>query len=62
MSFRGKLWVMVLSGAIAVYAVVGDLPFVGGVLNANAQRPVNDAGAQLRIVESVFAAHSERLR
>lgn len=54
MSFRGKLWVMVLSGAIAVYAVIGGLPFIGNVLNANAQQPVNDAGAQLRIVESVL--------
>lgn len=54
MSFRGKLWVMVLSGAIAVYAVIGGLPFIGSVLNANAQQPVNDAGAQLRIVESVL--------
>lgn len=54
MSFRGKLWVMMLSGAIAIYAVVGGLPFVGSVLNANAQQPVNDAGAQLRIVESVL--------
>ena len=54
MSFRGKLWVMVLSGAIAVYAVIGGLPFIGNVLDANAQQPVNDAGAQLRIVESVL--------
>ncbi len=54
MSFRGKLWVMVLSGVIAVYAVIGGLPFVGNALNANAQQPVNDAGAQLRIVESVL--------
>ena len=54
MSFRGKLWVMVLSGAIAVYAVVGGLPFVGGLLTTLAQEPVNDAGAQLKIVESVL--------
>ncbi len=54
MSFRGKLWVMLLSGAIAVYAVVGGLPFVGSLLTTQAQEPVNDAGAQLRIVESVL--------
>jgi carboxyl-terminal processing protease len=54
MSLRGKLWVMVLSGAIAIYAVIGGLPFVSSVLNANAQQTVNDAGAQLRIVEAVL--------
>ncbi len=54
MSFRGKLWVMLLSGAIAVYAVVGGLPFVGSLLTTSAQEPVNDAGTQLRIVESVL--------
>ncbi len=54
MSFRGKLWVMLLSGAIAVYAVVGGLPFVGSLLTTSAQEPVSDAGTQLRIVESVL--------
>ena len=54
MSFRGKLWVMVLSGAIAVYAVIGGLPFVGAVLTTQAQQPTNDPGSQLRIVESVL--------
>lgn len=54
MSFRGKVSVMLLSGAIAIYAVIGGLPFVGYVLNVNAQQPINDAGAQLRIVESVL--------
>jgi carboxyl-terminal processing protease len=54
MSFRGKLWVLMLSGAIAVYAVIGGLPFVGSVLTTQAQQPVNDPGAQLRIVESVL--------
>lgn len=55
MSFRGKLWVLALSGVIAVYAVVGGLPMVGGLLTTSAQEPVNDSGAQLRIVESVLA-------
>lgn len=54
MSFRGKLWIMSLSGLIAVYAVVGGLPFVGSLLTTSAQQPVNDATAQLRIVESVL--------
>lgn len=54
MSFRGKLWILAVSGLIAAYAVVGGLPFVGGMLTTSAQQPVNDATAQLRIVESVL--------
>ncbi len=54
MSFRGKIWVLVLSGAIAMYAVIGGLPIVGSLLTTQAQQPVNDPGAQLRIVESVL--------
>ncbi len=54
MSFRGKLWILTLSGLIAVYAVVGGLPLVGSLLTTSAQQPVNDATAQLRIVESVL--------
>ncbi len=54
MSFRGKLWILVLSGVIASYAVIGGLPFVGGLLLTSAQQPVNDANAQMRIVESVL--------
>ena len=54
MSFRGKLWVLSLSGLIAVYAVVGGLPLVGGLLTTSAQEPVNNADTQLRIVESVL--------
>jgi carboxyl-terminal processing protease len=54
MSFRGKLWVLVISGVISVYAVVGGLPFVGGLLTTSAQQPVNDSTAQMRIVESVL--------
>ncbi len=54
MSFRGKLWVLVLSCAIAVYAVLGGLPLVGGLLSTSAQEPVNDAAAQLKIVDSVL--------
>lgn len=54
MSFRAKVWVLAISGVISIYAVVGGLPFVGGLLNASAQQPVNDATAQLRIVDSVL--------
>jgi len=54
MSFRSKLWIMSLSGVIAVYAVVGGLPQFGKLLTTSAQQPVNDATAQLRIVESVL--------
>lgn len=50
MSFRGKLAVLTISGAIALYAVVG------GMLSpwTRAQQPINDANAQLRIFESVL--------
>ena len=50
MTFRGKLSVLVLSGVIAVYAVVG------GMLSpwTSAQQPINDSTAQLRIFESVL--------
>lgn len=54
MSFRGKLWVLMLSGVVAVYAVVGGLPQINSLLSASAQQPVNDATAQLKIVESVL--------
>lgn len=50
MSFRGKLSVLMVSAAIALYAVIG------GMLSpwARAQQPINDAGAQIRIFESVL--------
>jgi carboxyl-terminal processing protease len=50
MSFRGKISVLVVSAAIALYAVVG------GMLSpwTRAQQPINDAGAQIRIFESVL--------
>ena len=51
MSFRGKLIVGLISFVIAIYAVVGGL--IGG-LQARAQQPINDAGAQIRIFESVL--------
>ncbi len=50
MSFRGKLSILGVSVAIALYAVIG------GILSpwARAQQPINDAGAQIRIFESVL--------
>ncbi|CAN5723615.1 S41 family peptidase [soil metagenome] len=48
MSYRGKFSIGLLSAAIALYAVVG------GLLSTQAQQPINDAGAQIRIFESVL--------
>src|SRR5687768_17395602 len=50
MTFRGKVSVLVISGVIAIYAVVG------GMLSpwTRAQQPINDSTAQLRIFESVL--------
>lgn len=54
MSFRGKIWILAISGVIAMYAVIGGLPPIGGLLATQAQQPINDAGAQIRIFESVL--------
>ena len=43
-----------VSGLIAVYAVVGGMPYVAGLLTATAEQPANDATAKLRIVEAVL--------
>ncbi len=51
MSYRGKFLVGIISAAIAVYAVVGGLL---GTWQTQAQQPINDAGAQIRIFESVL--------
>jgi carboxyl-terminal processing protease len=50
MSFRGKMSILAFSSFIALYAVVG------GMLSpwTRAQQPINDAGAQMRIFESVL--------
>src|SRR5688572_379270 len=50
MTFRGKVSVLVISGVIAIYAVVG------GMLSpwTRAQQPINDSTAQMRIFESVL--------
>jgi len=55
MSFRGRVWVLLISGIIGTYALIGSMPMVGRMLTTTeAQQPINDAGAQLRIVESVL--------
>src|SRR3954449_586404 len=54
MSFRGRVWVLLISGVIGTYALIGSMPMVGKMLTTEAQQPVNDTGAQLRIVESVL--------
>ncbi len=51
MSFRGKLILVSVSMAIALYAFVGG--FLGNYVST-AQQPINDSGAQLRIFESVL--------
>src|SRR4028119_6481 len=51
MSFRGKFFILAISAVIAIYALVGGVlsPF-----SIRAQQPINDAGAQIRIFESVL--------
>jgi len=50
MTFRGKVSVLVISGVVAIYAVVG------GMLSpwTRAQQPINDSQAQMKIFESVL--------
>ena len=51
MSFRGKFFIVMVSVAISLYIVFG------GILrnfSSFAQQPINDAGAQIRIFESVL--------
>ena len=51
MSYRGKFFIVLVSVAISLYAVFG------GILKnfpSFAQQPINDAGAQIRIFESVL--------
>ncbi|MGI8469497.1 MAG: S41 family peptidase [Pyrinomonadaceae bacterium] len=48
MSYRNKFIVAMASAAIALYAVIG------GFMATRAQQSVNDAGAQMRIFESVL--------
>ena len=52
MNYRGKFLLAVVSASIALYAVIGG---IAGVWEKTyAQQPINDAGAQIRIFESVL--------
>lgn len=48
------MWTLLISAVIAGYVMVGGLPFVGNLLQTQAQQSVNDPGAQIRIFESVL--------
>lgn len=48
------MWTLLLSAVIAGYVLVGGLPFVGSLLQTQAQQPINDSGAQLRIFGEVL--------
>ena len=48
MSYRNKFIIAMASAALALYAVIG------GLMATRAQQPINDAGAQIRIFESVL--------
>ncbi|MBS1794577.1 MAG: S41 family peptidase [Acidobacteria bacterium] len=52
MSFRGKIIIVSLSVAIALYAFVGG--FINNYIRTYAQQPINDAGAQMRIFQDVL--------
>ena len=52
MSFRGKLVLVSISMLVALYAIAGGI--MGNFFSINAQQPINDSGAQLRIFESVL--------
>jgi len=54
MSIRGRVWVLLISGIIGIYALIGSMPMVGQMLTTEAQQPINDATAQMKIVESVL--------
>lgn len=54
MSYRNKFALVLGSATIAFYAVLGSCSVVGNFLNIQAQQPINDAGAQIRIFESVL--------
>jgi len=43
-----------ISGVIGIYALIGSMPMVGRMLTTEAQQPITDATAQMKIVESVL--------
>src|ERR1700733_3597562 len=56
MNSRFKIGIVLLSTAIAIYAFAGALLSTGfgSWFGVSAQQPINDAGAQMRIFESVL--------
>ena len=58
MSYRLKYSIAFLSSLIALYSIANIIYFVStpvyNLFTANAQQPINDAGAQMRIFESVL--------
>jgi len=52
MSYRGKILLVLISFAISLYAIFGGI--FRNWSPAFAQQPINDAGAQIRIFESVL--------
>ncbi len=55
MSFRSKIIIVSLSVLLSLYAVVGTLMGSWGIgFSTQAQQPINDPGAQIRIFESVL--------
>jgi len=52
MSYRGKFFIVLVSVAISMYAIFGGL--LRNFSPTFAQQPINDAGAQIRIFESVL--------
>ena len=58
MTFRGKFLVVLVSMVIAFYAMsnvfYNGFSTVRNFFTASAQQPINDAGAQIRIFESVL--------
>jgi carboxyl-terminal processing protease len=51
MAYRSKFAIAIISAAVAFYAILG---VVFGWSSINAQQPINDPGAQIRIFESVL--------
>lgn len=56
MSFRSKIIIVSISVLLSLYAVVGTLmgSWGGSWFSTQAQQPINDPGAQIRIFESVL--------
>ncbi len=58
MSYRLKYSIAFLSSVIALYSIANIIYYVStpvyNLFTANAQQPINDAGAQMRIFDSVL--------